>query len=122
MTTKSRILIVEDNEIVAKVLRNHCQKAGFTVDHAPEMKIASEFLLQKRYRLILMDLGLPDGDGKSLTQWIRSGGNPNQDTTIIIVSAHVDEASKRACLEAGANEVLVKPAIPAPLDDILRDL
>ncbi|WP_347251860.1 response regulator [Legionella sp.] len=121
MTAKLRILIVEDNAIAAKVLRNHCLKAGFAVDHATGAKAALKFLLQKHYRLILMDLGLADGDGRTLTQWIREEKNLNQSTAIIVISAHMDETLKHACLAAGANEVLVKPVSRIILDKLLRD-
>lgn len=120
MTTKSRLLIVEDNKIAAQVLKNYCQKAGFRVDHALGATAAMTLLLKRNYCAILMDLGLEDGDGKSLTEWIRAGApNPNQNTPIIVVSAHMDEALKIACIAAGANEVLVKPVSRATMDGLL---
>jgi len=122
MTTKLRLLIVEDNKIAAQVLKNHCQQAGFRVDHAPTVALATERLLTQCYEAIWMDLGLEDGDGKSLTEWIRAGDNPNQHTPIIVMSAHMDESLKQACLKAGANEVLVKPVSRALLDELLNKL
>lgn len=120
--TRSGILIVEDNPIAAKVLKQHCLKAGYPVDHATGVKAAEGFLLQRRYGLILMDLGLGDGDGKALTQWIREEANVNQQTPVVVLSAHMDERLKRSCIAAGANEVFVKPLLPAALANLLKDL
>lgn len=78
MTTQSCVLIVEDTELAAWVLTSYCQNLGFAVDHAPGVKVTSELLMQKQYRLILMDLGLEDGDGKVLTEWVRKEKNLNQ--------------------------------------------
>lgn len=121
MTTKLQ-LIVEDNKIAAQVLKSYCERAGFKVDHAPTVALATKLLLTKCYHTIWMDLGLEDGDGKTLTEWIRAGDNPNQDTPIIVMSAHLDEALKTACLAAGANEALVKPVDHALLDELLRKM
>jgi len=77
MTTNSQVLIVEDTELVVWLLTSYCQNLGFAVDHAPGVSVASELLVQKQYRLILMDLGLGDGDGKTLTEWIRKEDNLN---------------------------------------------
>ena len=121
MTTKSRLLIVEDNKIAAQVLKNYCQKAGFTVDQASGATAAMMLLLKRNYCAILMDLGLEDGDGKSLIEWIRAGAsNLNQSTPIIVVSAHIDQVLKIACIAAGANEVLVKPVSRATIDGLLK--
>ena len=121
MTTQSCVLIVEDTELAAWVLTSYCQNLGFAVDHAPGVNVASELLVQKQYRLILMDLGLGDGDGKVLTEWIRKETNLNQQTPIIVQSAHMNETLKRACLEAGANEVFVKPLNQTILEKLLKD-
>jgi DNA-binding response OmpR family regulator len=122
MNTKLRLLIVEDNPIAARVLKTHGEQAGFTVDHAPTVSLASRLLLTHRYHVIFMDLGLEDGDGKTLTEWIRREDNPNQHTPVIVVSAHMNETLKKACLAAGANEVLVKPVQRAMMEQLLKTI
>lgn len=120
MRTKSRILIVEDNELVARVLKAQCIERGFRVSHAVGVESATKYLLRYCFGLIFMDLGLADGDGKSLTEWIRQEENLNQRTSIVVVSAHMDEELKRSCLAAGANEVLVKPLLASSLNPLLK--
>ena len=118
---KPRILIVEDNRIAARVLKRYCQKAGFMFDHAEGCKEAIALLLKSPYQLILMDLGLNDGDGKTLTEWIRESDNPNQHTPIVVVSAHVDALQRAACFQAGANDVLVKPVRQETIEQVFKD-
>lgn len=120
-TNKPRILIVEDNQIAARVLKRYCQKAGFMFDHAEGCKEATALLLQSPYQLVFMDLGLQDGDGKTLMQWIREGDTPNQHTPIVVVSAHVDAVQREMCFQLGADEVIVKPVRQETIEQVFKE-
>jgi two-component system aerobic respiration control sensor histidine kinase ArcB len=109
---KYRVLVVEDDEIAGKVVVIRLKKLNCTVDLAT----TGERALQKvksglDYHLIYMDIGLPDKDGREVTQeireWEKERGKPA--VPIIALTAHVDAADKEKCLAAGVNLVVRKP-------------
>ncbi|MCP4473030.1 MAG: response regulator [Gammaproteobacteria bacterium] len=114
------VLVVEDNLIAQHIASQYLIKQNCRVDTAESVAEATQLASKHDYQLILMDVGLPDGDGKDATQTIRSGKHPkNQDTPIIALTAHVDKNTKQDCLVAGMNEVYNKPLTPKKLKVIL---
>ncbi len=109
-----RLLIVEDEEIVAQNLKNVLTLKGFAVDHiADALKARTRILMYRNeYDLILMDLGLPGMNGVALTTLLREEGVT---TPIIIVTAESETASKIALLNSGADDYIVKPFSPEEL-------
>jgi two-component system, OmpR family, KDP operon response regulator KdpE len=102
---ETRILVVEDDAAIAKLLRLTLEAHDFTVDAVATARAAQAEILAHRPDVILLDLGLPDEDGQTfigrLREWSR--------TPIIVVSAREQESEKIRALESGADDYLTKP-------------
>ena len=104
-----RLLIVEDDETLARNLQKLLQVRGFAVDHLSDGQKAKTRILLYRsdYDAILLDLSLGGGmDGKQLAEEVREEGVK---TPIIILTGASDTQSKVALLNAGADDYIVKP-------------
>jgi PAS domain S-box-containing protein len=115
----AKILLVEDNLLNCKIMTVMLEDLGNTVDIAKSGAEAF-VLLRKPYDLIFMDIGLPDITGIDITKKIRQTQNPNQQTPIIALTAHVFEEDKISCLAAGMNDVLTKPVLHEQLVLVLK--
>jgi DNA-binding response OmpR family regulator len=102
-----RVLLVEDDRGVAEALAIALRRRGYEVLHATT---AAEALAAPRVEMILLDLGLPDGDGVEVCRTLRDRGHG---MGIIAVTARGDERDKVAGLRSGADDYMVKP-ISAP--------
>jgi DNA-binding response OmpR family regulator len=101
-----RLLLVEDNERFAGLLRQGLMAAGFVVDVVPTAGEASEVLKSNRFELVVLDLGLPDRDGiEVLTEMRRH----NDATPVMILTARGSLKDRVAGLQSGADDYLVKP-------------
>jgi two-component system response regulator RegX3 len=98
-----RLLIVEDDPSIALSLREGLERHGFDVEHTSSGREAVE--LAAAFDLVLLDLGLPDLDGKEVCREIRAR-NP---VPIIVLTARGDEIDRVLLLEMGADDYLVKP-------------
>ncbi|WP_126322482.1 ATP-binding protein [Candidatus Rickettsiella viridis] len=106
----SCVLIVEDTEVAVRVAQNVLSALGCRTEVAPDGKTALEKIEKNHYDLVLMDMGLPDGDGCDVTRRIRlQKKQPNPSVPIIGLTAHVEDAKKQLCLETGMNAVFNKP-------------
>lgn len=114
-----RILLVEDDIPFASVLIGALRRLGHEVTHAPTVATA---LAEPPVDLVLLDLGLPDGDGMTLCQRFRERGNVG----IIVLTARAGEPDQIAALRSGADDYLVKPvSVPtlgARIDAVARRL
>lgn len=101
-----RLLLVEDDRLLADGLSNQLEKAGFSVDLTHYAREAGILGQQEDYRAVVLDLGLPDGNGlELLRQWRSSGlGFP-----VLILTARGDWQDKVNGLKAGADDYLAKP-------------
>ena len=99
----TRLLIVEDDPSIAKSLREGLERHGFEVDHTSSGREA--ITLAPGVDLVLLDLGLPDIDGKDACREIRAVTA----VPIIVVTARGDEIDRVLLLELGADDYLVKP-------------
>jgi two-component system, OmpR family, aerobic respiration control sensor histidine kinase ArcB len=107
---KSRILVVEDQAIAAKMVQQILSQLQCQVDIAVNGMSALERIREEDYDLILMDMGLPDLDGIEVTRRIRlEQWKRNPSIPIIGLTAHIDAESKRRCLAAGMDAVFAKP-------------
>ncbi|QTE93109.1 response regulator [Shewanella algae] len=101
-----RILLIEDNELLAQGILLSLAKLDMQVDHVTSIKQAEAAVINESFSAIVLDLGLPDGNGRQLlTQWRRRG----IDTPTIVLTANTDFDTKLACLDLGADDYLAKP-------------
>jgi two-component system OmpR family response regulator len=101
-----RILLIEDDRIIATAVREQIEADGHSVDMAARLDAASDALASTAYDLILLDLMLPDGRGIPFLRQMRGKGSQ---TPVIIMTA-LDQVSDRIDgLNAGADDYLVKP-------------
>ncbi len=106
----SHILLVEDNLLAQKIATIKLKKLGCSVDISETGEKALKLVRQTRYDLILMDIGLPDADGYSITKSIREQkGNSIDILPIIGLTAHTNHKNKSQCIESGMNDVIAKP-------------
>ena len=101
----THILIVEDEADIRRFVRLTLETEGHTVHEAATLQRGLIESGTRRPDLVVLDLGLPDGDGVDLIRELRTWSA----TPIIVLSARSAEASKIAALDAGADDYLVKP-------------
>ncbi len=108
-----KLLMVEDNTRLSAIMARLLRDAGIVVDAVASMEEARGALATGVYNLILLDLGLPDGDGATLLREIRTARDP---TPILVATARGDVVERVAMLDAGADDYMVKPF---SLDELL---
>lgn len=101
----THILIVEDEADIRRFVRLTLETEGHTVHEAATLQRGLIDAGTRRPDLVVLDLGLPDGDGVDLIRELRTWSA----MPIIVLSARSAEASKIAALDAGADDYLVKP-------------
>lgn len=106
METGLRILLVEDDPLLAGEIVNALQRENWLVDHVACLADAFEAVVQNAYRAIVLDRRLPDGDGIGLIAAARSRPHP---PSIIIVTARDRIHDRIEGLDAGGDDYLVKP-------------
>lgn len=101
-----RVLVIEDDIKLARVMQQGLEKEGFIVEISNAGNEGEELAYVNQYDAILLDLNLPDKDGISVLQFLRS---ENVETPVIIVTAR-DEIRERALgLDVGADDYITKP-------------
>ncbi|RME70942.1 MAG: DNA-binding response regulator [Chloroflexi bacterium] len=109
--TGQRILVVDDDREIARLVRSYLEKAGYQVLVAYDGASALHALRRDRPALVVLDLMLPDQDGWDITRTVRA--DPAlADTPIIMLTARVDDADKIVGLELGADDYVTKPFNP----------
>lgn len=101
------ILIVEDEKTLGLEIAEFLGKEGYTIEHAWKKSSAEEKIFVNTYDFILLDLGLPGGDGFELLNQIKK--IPGREDAIIILTARGDVDDRIKGLEAGADDYLAKP-------------
>jgi DNA-binding response OmpR family regulator len=101
------VLIVEDEKGLALEVDEFLSHEGFTVEHARTKKSAEEKIFVNNYDFILLDLGLPDGDGFDLLKMLK--GLDKRDDAVIILTARGAVDDRVSGLEQGADDYLAKP-------------
>jgi DNA-binding response OmpR family regulator len=101
-----RLLLVEDNERFAALLKQGLAGSGFTVDVLPTAKDATAALDMGRWDIVVLDRGLPDGDGLDVLARMRRQGDT---TPVLILTAHGSLKDRVTGLQSGADDYLVKP-------------
>jgi two-component system alkaline phosphatase synthesis response regulator PhoP len=106
-----RILVVDDDPDIVRLVRGYLEKAGFRVLTAFDGASALHLLRVEQPDLIILDLMLPDWDGWEITRRIRADSRLAA-LPIIMLTARVDDADKILGLELGADDYMTKPFNP----------
>ena len=115
---KPQILVVEDDTAVGNLITTTLETQNYLFHRAKTGAGALMDALSYRPDVILLDLGLPDMDGVTLIQKIRSWSN----LPIIVISARSEDSDKVSALDAGADDYLTKPFEPKELLACIRAL
>jgi DNA-binding response OmpR family regulator len=101
-----RLLLVEDNEALSGLLQKGLNAAGFAVDAVQSVAEALAGVARTRFSAIVLDLGLPDGDGYSVLENLRTKGDS---TPVLILTARTAVGDKVKGFNRGADDYLGKP-------------
>ncbi len=99
------LLIVEDEQAIRRFVRSALEAEGFRVHEADSLQRGLIEAATRKPDLLVLDLGLPDGDGLDLIRDLRQWSS----IPVIVLSARVDEGDKIAALDLGADDYLIKP-------------
>lgn len=103
-----KILLVEDEEKLRRVIKLYLENEGFDVDEAADGNEAIEKFQPSTYSVIILDVMLPKKDGWSVLREIRK----NDDTPVIMLTARGEDDDKIFGFELGADDYVVKPVSP----------
>lgn len=106
-----RILVVDDEERIRKLVRMYLERSAIEVDEAENGREALDKALTNQYDLIVLDLMLPEMDGRAVCEEIRK----HSEVPIIMLTASGDESSRIQGFELGADDYVVKPFSPREL-------
>ena len=113
--SKSRVLVVDDEQEILRALRTSLRAAGYEVETAETAKGALASAAMRPPEAVILDLLLPDGTGTEVTRELRGWSS----APVIVLSAVGDEREKIAALDAGADDYVTKPV---GLDELLARL
>jgi two-component system response regulator RegX3 len=102
---KLRVLVVEDEDAIAEPLADHLRREGFDPEVADTLEQARAAYEHQIPDMVLLDVMLPDGDGRDLCRDIRR----SSDVPIIMLTARGEEVDRIVGLELGADDYVVKP-------------
>jgi two-component system response regulator QseB len=116
-----RVLVVEDDRMIAKGLHTALKQDGYAVDGVSDGASAAAALRSSQFDLVLLDLGLPERDGLEVLRELRARGDA---TPVIIVTARDDVQNRIQGLDAGADDYIIKPfdldEVAARMRSVLR--
>lgn len=107
-----RLLLVEDDVLLADAIVRGLTLSGFVVDHADCAKTAQGALASEQFDLAILDLGLPDEDGLTVLSALRRHGNA---TPVLVLTARFTLQDKIRAFELGADDFVMKPFEQAEL-------
>jgi two-component system KDP operon response regulator KdpE len=105
MTQLPRILLVDDDSLIQESLPLFLRLRGYVVERAMSGQEALESVARQRFDLVVLDLGLPDMDGREVCERIRR----TSDVPIVVLSARSGDDDKVTALERGADDYVTKP-------------
>ncbi len=100
-----KILLIEDNEIITKGLKYSLEQENFEIETAENIVTAKTKIKKQRYDLYLLDIGLPDGNGYEICNYIKS----KEDVPVIFLTAKDEESDVVQGLDMGADDYVIKP-------------
>tara|TARA_B100000768_G_C11277367_1_gene376631 strand:+ start:200 stop:865 length:666 start_codon:yes stop_codon:yes gene_type:complete len=108
-----KFLLVEDNYDLASAICARVRSDGHVIDHADKISDAMEFAQVGEYDLILLDVMLPDGDGRDFLRYHRAN---NRTTPVIVLTARSQISDRISLLDLGADDYVTKPFDHAELE------
>jgi two-component system response regulator RegX3 len=108
---KPRVLVVEDEDSISEPLADHLVREGFAPEVAGTLAAAREAFGRDEPDVVLLDVMLPDGDGRDFCRDVRAGS----DVPIVMLTARGEEVDRIVGLEIGADDYVVKPFSAAEL-------
>jgi DNA-binding response OmpR family regulator len=103
-----RILVVDDDAAVQKVVKRAAEAAGFEVVQALDGALGLRLATSERFDLVLLDINMPMMDGRDVLRKIKQ--NPaTADVPVLIYSGRIDQLDRVSGLELGADDYLEKP-------------
>lgn len=105
MSEPTRLLLVEDDPEISRFISSCLGAAGYVPSVVVNLAEAQKTFWEKRPDLVILDLGLPDGDGKIWLSELRK----RSDVPVLVLSARQSEKEKVASLDCGADDYLAKP-------------
>ena len=111
MYTRGTVVLIEDEEAIADLVRLNFEQEGFRLVHAADGPSGLDAVRDRSPRAVLLDLGLPGMDGIEVCRRIRAGS----DVPIIMLTARDAEVDKIVGLEIGADDYVTKPFSPREL-------
>ena len=112
-----RILIVDDDPIIAKSMEEICTRANLAFECAPDLATANGLILRETYDLVFLDVRLPDGDGHQFLERLMT--LPDRPIVVLVTGAGTIESAV-ACMRAGAFDYVVKPFNASRIEVLLK--
>jgi DNA-binding response OmpR family regulator len=112
----AQVLIIEDDARIRPLLMRALDERGYAVSSAATGMQGLSMAVENRPDLVILDLGLPDVDGTQVLSMLRAVS----DVPVIVASARDDDPSLVSCLDAGADDYVVKPYTTAQLEARIR--
>ena len=119
MRHKTRILIVEDNIMLAEQQRKRLEKHGYEISVTTDEPGARRLLRKEHFDLVLSDVRLPEGDGISLLEWLRE---EKIDTPFIVMTGYASVPDAVRAVKLGADDYLAKPVQMDELLELIKDI
>ncbi len=110
--TGMRLLLVEDDPAIARAVAYTLEREGLAVTHSLLLQDARRQLAAQAFDALVLDVGLPDGNGLDLLRELRHARHA---TPVLMLSAHGEEIDRVLGLELGADDYLPKPVSPREL-------
>jgi two-component system chemotaxis response regulator CheY len=115
MNNSSRVMIIDDANLVRLYYRDTIERAGFVVEEALNGLEALEKLLKQPVDLLIVDINMPKMDGLTFLKTLRRRESPIAGIPALVTSTEATPQDAAAAREAGANFYLVKPILPEVL-------
>jgi two-component system phosphate regulon response regulator PhoB len=110
---EKEVLVVEDDDSISGLLRIVLEQKGYIVKRASDYTSAAQAIQEGEPALIILDIGLPDGNGLDLLKWVRD--ELGLKVPVVVLSAYQRDDKVQKAFELGANDFLGKPFRPKEL-------
>ncbi|WP_080874338.1 response regulator transcription factor [Oceanobacillus timonensis] len=114
MSDAQKLLVVDDEERIRRLIKMYLEKEDFEIDEAADGKTALEMALQNNYSAIILDIMMPEMDGIEVCEELKK----EKDTPVIMLTARGEESNRVQGFEVGADDYIVKPF--SPREAVLR--